>query len=237
MKKLLFLFLLLINLQVVNAQELITVEFGRCVDGDTAVFIVEGEEKKFRFLAVDTPETVHPTKGEEEGGKTASDFTCSSLENANLIQVEYDDASDTTDKYDRELAWIWVDGELLQKKLIENGYASVAYIYGNYSYVDMLCEVQSQAISDKLGIWADDTRDIGYCETKSNKTTKKATTTTSKAEAAEIVDYIDYIIAGDYDKILELLIDKTTYIPILIVLIIIYVIYRIVKKKKRKRRK
>ena len=48
--------------------------FSKCVDGDTAYFIVDGKEEKFRFLAIDTPETVSTTVSEEPFGKDASDF-------------------------------------------------------------------------------------------------------------------------------------------------------------------
>lgn len=38
------------------------VKLSKCVDGDTARFILNKEEIKARFLAIDTPESVHPTK-------------------------------------------------------------------------------------------------------------------------------------------------------------------------------
>ena len=73
MKKILLLFILSFSfIGIVNADQLIEVTLVKCVDGDTAYFNINGKEKKVRFLAVDTPETIHPTKGEESGGKTAS---------------------------------------------------------------------------------------------------------------------------------------------------------------------
>ena len=146
-------------------EEIINVTLEKCVDGDTASFNVSGEVIKFRFLGVDTPESVHPKKKEEAYGKTASEYTCDLLKNAEDIKVEYDKASSNTDKYNRELAWIWVDGELLQKKLIENGYAQVAYIYGDYKYVLNLCANQSEAKAKKLNIWSDKNYEEGYCKT------------------------------------------------------------------------
>lgn len=140
------------------------VEFVRCVDGDTAVFKVDEEEVKFRFLAIDTPETVHPTKDVEAYGKDASEYTCNKLTNASSIVVEYEN-SNKTDKYGRSLAWIWVDGSLLQEELIDAGYAEVAYIYGTYKYTESLCLVQQDAKSNNLGIWYDGSREEGYCTT------------------------------------------------------------------------
>lgn len=143
--------------------EKVNATFVKCVDGDTAVFKVNGKEKKFRFLAVDTPETVHPTKGEEAYGKNASDYTCNKITNAKNIEIEYEESK--TDKYDRDLGWIWVDGNLLQKELVEIGYAEVAYIYGNYKYTKELCEVQGTSIENSNGIWSDGKRKEGYCST------------------------------------------------------------------------
>ena len=130
-----------------------TVRFNKCIDGDTSVLSIDGEVKKIRFLAVDTPETKHPTKGEEPFGKEASNFTCSSLKKASEISLEYE--KDMTDKYDRILAWVFVDGELLQSKLIKKGYAKVAYLYGDYKYTDDLRRLESVAKKEKVGIWGD----------------------------------------------------------------------------------
>lgn len=149
------------NVQAQNSYE--EVEFVRCVDGDTAMFKKAEEEVKYRFLAIDTPETVHPTKEVEEYGKDASEYTCNKLANAKEIIVEYE--SSKTDKYGRTLAWIWVDGDLLQSDLVKYGYAEVAYIYGNYKYTKSLCLIQQDAKTNNLGIWYDGKREEGYCST------------------------------------------------------------------------
>lgn len=123
----------------------------KCVDGDTAWFNVDGEVIKTRFLAIDTPES---TTEIEEYGKEASEFTCNILTNAKKIELEYDDNSDKTDKYDRHLVWVFVDETLLQKSLIENGLAEVAYLYGDYKYTSILKESEEFAKKNKLNIWS-----------------------------------------------------------------------------------
>lgn len=152
MKKLL-LFLLFIVCINVNASSKEEVLFDRCVDGDTAWLIKDGESLKYRFLAIDTTETVHPIKEEGLMGKTASEFTCNALKNAKTIEIEYDDKSTKTDKYKRELVWIYINGVLFQDTLIEKGYAKVEYIYGKYKYVDLLKEKEETAKLSKIGIW------------------------------------------------------------------------------------
>lgn len=153
MKKIVFLFIcIFINVNVFADE--IKVEFSKCVDGDTAKFIYKDEVITARFLAIDTPESVHPTVGEEPFGKDASNFTCNTLEKADEIVLEFDSNSDKTDKYDRYLVWVFVDGKLLQKELISKGYAEVAYLYDDYKYTEELEKEQEKAKKKEIGIWS-----------------------------------------------------------------------------------
>lgn len=153
MKKIVFLFIcIFININVFADE--IKVEFSKCVDGDTAKFIYKNEVITARFLAIDTPESVHPTIGEEPFGKEASNFTCNTLEKADEIVLEFDSNSDKTDKYDRYLVWVFVDGKLLQKELISKGYAEVAYLYDDYKYTEELEKAQEKAKKKEIGIWS-----------------------------------------------------------------------------------
>lgn len=131
------------------------VTFSKCVDGDTAKFILNKKEITVRFLAVDTPETKHPTKGEQPFGKEASKYTCDRLKKAKKIVLEYDSNSDKVDKYDRYLAWVFVDNSLIQEELIKLGYAKTAYLYGDYKYTNKLQKKEEKAKNDKVGIWSD----------------------------------------------------------------------------------
>lgn len=149
MKKLLLFLTIFIYIDVFGVE----VSLDRCVDGDTAWFITNETSLKYRFLAIDTPETVHPSLDFKIYGKNASDYTCNLLKTAKKIEIEYDDKSTKTDKYNRELVWVFVDKKLLQEILIENGYAKVAYIYGNYKYVSLLKEKEIIAKEEKVGIW------------------------------------------------------------------------------------
>lgn len=152
MKKLSVFFLIfLINLNVVSASEKEEVTLSKCVDGDTAYFILNKKEIKTRFLAIDTPESTNKI---EEYGKEASNFTCSALESAKKIEIEYDSNSDKTDKYDRHLVWVFVDGTLLQNEIIKEGLAEVAYLYDDYKYTSILKQSEDIAKNNKLNIWS-----------------------------------------------------------------------------------
>lgn len=124
----------------------VTVKLQNCIDGDTATFRTIG---KVRFLYVDTPES---TKTIEPYGKEAAAFTCNALKNASHIQLEYD--GNKKDKYNRTLAWIWVDGTLLQQRLVEKGYVEKFYDYGTYRYEDKLRNLQATAKKNRVGLWS-----------------------------------------------------------------------------------
>lgn len=137
-----------------QSTEKIEVKFSEKVDGDTAKFELNGEMITVRFLGIDTPETVHPTKGEEPFGKEASKFTEEALKNANKIELEYDSHASETDKYGRHLAWIWVDGALLQEELIQNGLAKTYMLQDNYNYAGVLQEAEETAKLEKKSLWS-----------------------------------------------------------------------------------
>ena len=148
-------FLLFINV----SYALDEVKLSKCVDGDTIKVKIDNKEYTVRMLAIDTPESVHPEKKVEYYGKEASEYTCNIVSNAKKIELEYDSGSDKTDKYDRLLAWVIVDGELLQDQLVSLGYAKVAYLYGDYKYTSLLEEHQELASAKNLGIWNQQEKD------------------------------------------------------------------------------
>lgn len=148
-KKISLFFLLLVIPFSVYAKE--KVKFDKCVDGDTAYFIYKGESTKFRFLAIDTPES---TTKKEKFGEEASEFTCSELKNANKIEIEFEDNSSKTDKYDRYLAYVFVDGDLLQEKILYNGLAELKYDKSNYKYEDELIKAENHAKDNFLGVYS-----------------------------------------------------------------------------------
>ena len=141
----------LININYVYAKE--TVKYAACVDGDTIKVFINNEKKMVRLLAIDTPESVKPDNEVEYYGKEASEYTCNKIKKAKKIELEYDANSDKYDKYDRLLAWVFVDGKLLQTNLVANGYAEVAYLYNDYKYTDILKEKQELASAKGIGIW------------------------------------------------------------------------------------
>lgn len=125
-------------------------QLNHCIDGDTASFIINDKKETVRFLAINTPE--YSKQKKQPLGKEASDFTCNELK-TKTIEVERDPKSNKYDKYNRLLLWVYVDSELLQDKLVKNGYAEIKYIYGDYLYLNELKESEKIAKSKGIGIW------------------------------------------------------------------------------------
>lgn len=187
MKKVVIIFLFFCMFLTRVSAEKIDVEFFDCVDGDTIKVMLDGKKTTVRFLAVDTPETVHPNKGVEPYGKEASNYTCEKVKNAKKLQIEYDPDSDKFDKYERALGWIFVDGSLLQKELISKGYAKVDYLYGDYIYTEELKSTQIEAQNKKIGIWSEKKATI---EDVTTITDEEKTTTVEETILEKIVDSI-----------------------------------------------
>lgn len=177
------------------------VKLSKCVDGDTAKFIMEdGSVKTARFLAIDTPESVHPKKDVEAYGKEASEFTCKLLKNASSLKVEYDKASEKTDKYGRILVWVYADDKLVQETLLEEGYAKVAYLYASYEYTNHLKNVESIAKSKKLRIWSDEDISNNLSSTDINDTD-----TTNNSVLDIIIKFIEDFLTNLFKKIVNLI--------------------------------
>lgn len=142
--------------------EFISGVVARVVDGDTAVIRVNGEERRVRFLGVDTPETVHPNKPVQYYGKEASNFSKESLTGKN-VWLEYD--ASPTDRYGRHLAYIWTSrpdsvtessmrNSMFNAKLLLGGYAKVMIIKPNGKYADLFRKFESEAKTAKRGLWS-----------------------------------------------------------------------------------
>lgn len=128
------------------------VDFDKAVDGDTAWFMIDGESVKVRFLYIDTPESTNQV---EPYGQEASAFTAAQLQQAEKIELETNGDGEQYDHYDRLLAWVFVDDELLQEKIAEMGYCEKFYDYGyDYPYKEMIIAANEQAMKEKRGIYS-----------------------------------------------------------------------------------
>lgn len=142
----------------------------KVVDGDTLKVSVNGKSETVRLLLVDTPESVHPSKPVQPYAVEASNFVKGQLPEGKKVELELD--AGERDKYRRLLAYVWVDETMLNERLLEKGYARVAYVFEpNTKYVDRFREIQKKAQEQELNIWSLENyaTDKGFEETQTNQ--------------------------------------------------------------------
>jgi micrococcal nuclease len=152
----------------------------KCTDGDTAQFNVNGTIYKTRFLYIDTPES---TNRVEPYGKEASEYTCNALKQG-VIQLETD-GSNLFDKYDRLLAWVWIDGKLHQEEITKAGLVKKFYDYGDYQYEELMISAMSYAKANYLGIYEENRTEEQVNYEVSNPTQANEDTSNQRIESSE----------------------------------------------------
>lgn len=129
----------------------------RVIDGDTVEIEYEGltetKTESIRLIGVDTPETVHPTLGEQPYGKEASDYTKSQLVVGSEVYVEMD--VEERDQYGRLLGYVYLEnGTFFNARLISEGYAQLSTFPPNVRWVDLYTNLQAEARVADRGLWA-----------------------------------------------------------------------------------
>lgn len=140
----------------------VTVTYVRTVDGDTAHFVLPPSsplagERTFRFLYVNT---------EEASGTAQTAFGVATvpvvrgwLEAAKEIQVAMQDdgtGKPNADPYMRLLTLVFVDGALLQTRIVREGYSAYYALFGCPASPthESLLWAEAEAFGAKRGIWA-----------------------------------------------------------------------------------
>ena len=124
----------------------------KVVDGDTIKIKYNNKIERLRFIGIDTPESVSPDKSKNcEEGKIASNFTKNYLE-GKVIQIELD--VQQRDKYGRLLAYVYINNQMYNEILLEQGYAKIATFPPNVKYVNDFTELQKEARNNKKGFWS-----------------------------------------------------------------------------------
>lgn len=139
----------------------------RVVDGDTVYVVLEGEEQetKVRLIGVNTPESVSSDESKNcEEGEQASEYTKTILSPGKVVYLEYD--KEDTDKYDRTLAYIWLqDGVettsledireyMFNAKLLLDGQAEAMIVLPNNKYEKEFKAFEQEAKNNQTGFWA-----------------------------------------------------------------------------------
>ena len=154
-KYILLFILMLIPINTLALENQNTVTLSKCSDEGSARFLYGKEEIKVKFIGIEVEDFIKGTELDEIDEVSISDYVCSSLTNAKEIKLEFEKDINNKDKYGRVLAWVFVDGNLLQENLVEKGYAKVAYLYDDYKYSDVIKEKEKIAKENKVGLWSE----------------------------------------------------------------------------------
>ena len=135
------------------------------VDGDTTCFYYDeniinvlgiAQGTKLRYQNINTPESY--VGNIQKFGLKAKEYTNSILSSASEIKVQSLLNGILTETFDRMLGWVWVDGELLNNKIVKMGYSNLAFdtvdemMYKDVSYSNFLYNAEVYAKKNEKGI-------------------------------------------------------------------------------------
>lgn len=129
-------------------------EVTKVVDGDTLRVIVDGTEERVRLIGINTPELVDPRKEVECFGVEASK-QMKNLAEGEIVRLEYDESQSLRDTYGRLLAYVYLeDGQMLNRKMIADGYAYEYTYMTPYKYQSEFKDLQNLARASERGLWS-----------------------------------------------------------------------------------
>ena len=122
----------------------------RVVDGDTIHVKVGERVEKVRYIGMNTPEVHHPTRGEEPGGREATEVN-RRLVAGKRVRLETD--VQARDRYGRLLAYVWVGDVMVNAELVRQGYAQVMTVPPNVRHQELFVKLQREAREAGRGLW------------------------------------------------------------------------------------
>lgn len=112
----------------------------RVVDGDT---IVLADKRRIRYVGINTPERCEPLWEE------ARDYNERKVK-GKMVTLEFGEV--TEDAYRRTLAYVFVEGEMVNAALLQTGLAHL-YVLEPITYYHHFRRIQEAARTQGLGIW------------------------------------------------------------------------------------
>jgi micrococcal nuclease len=106
-----------------------------------------------RYLGINAPESGEPffTEATRENERWVAGRT---------VKLEFD--VQAQDRYQRLLAYVWVNGQLVNEEIVRNGYAVSETIQPDVKYQDLILKAEKEAREHCRGLWAN------LCSSKSD---------------------------------------------------------------------
>jgi micrococcal nuclease len=116
----------------------------RVIDGDTVHCFELGT---VRLIGMDTPERNQPPFGAQ-----SADALAALAPQGDTVWIERDVSE--RDRYGRMLGYLWKSGELLNYRLVREGWAMTLTVPPNVQYVEAFVAAQRLARAEGVGLWA-----------------------------------------------------------------------------------
>ena len=134
--------LLLSRSKKVTPEHLESAKVVKVRDGDT---IELSDGRAVRYIGIDTPETGDP------GADSATAFN-SALVLGKTVALEF--GRESTDRYGRTLAFIFIDGRMVNMELLKAGWAWCYFFDGNMKYANQMVRAVRLAMDARRGLWS-----------------------------------------------------------------------------------
>lgn len=122
----------------------------RVVDGDTIIVLLDGRERRVRYIGVNTPESADPRREVQCFGKEAAARN-QALVGGKTVWLEKDVSE--TDQYGRLLRYVSVDGKLVNAELVREGYARVVTYPPDVRHAEWFRALEREAREARRGLW------------------------------------------------------------------------------------
>jgi micrococcal nuclease len=129
-----------------------TAKVVKVVDGDTIDVKYDGEKHRVRLLNINTPESVDPDKPVECLGPEASEWLKKRLPAGTEVRLERD--QEKLDRYDRELAAVFVGEDLINAEIARAGLGVPMSVGENTKFLSRVEAAQAEAESAHRGLYA-----------------------------------------------------------------------------------
>ncbi len=148
-RKYLILFLIVLS-GCVSSKEQDTYRVIDVIDGDT-VIIDHPKAERVRYLGINTPEKLNPESPGDPFSNESTDLNRQLVLGKEVI-LETDE--EKYDPYGRLLAYVFVDGKLVNEELVREGLARSFFIGPNRKYENRINKAQKEAQNSRKGIWS-----------------------------------------------------------------------------------
>ena len=122
----------------------------KVIDGDTIDARIDGADRRIRLLNVDTPEYGKQGAPDDCLAEEATAYLQSVLPVGQEITLEYD--TERTDRYDRDLAGVFVDGTLINAEIAREGFGVAVQFGSNDRFLPPVSAAEDEARAAGRGV-------------------------------------------------------------------------------------